>query len=363
MKLPRASNFPNFWQLQAIGWTSLYVLILIATLPVISSPGMVRGNLIYVGISFAESCLLRRLCSTAVAKQFSWLALEARAFIWSLGAGAFGALVVELGISDIRPLEWINWLTDCLQITVILFLWCSLYFSIKQWLQSADARERLIQAEQALREVRLNSLRYQLNPHFLFNALNAVSTLVAEGNGSAANRMLSQIAELLRSTLDSDAAVSHTLAEEIALLNRYLDIEKVRFGEHLHIDFEISDAVADAMVPTMLLQPLVENAIKHGINLQVEGGWLRIAATSAHGHMSISVENSGRRDSVVVLAKHDSLGVGLANTRERLQTLYPDRHALDLTWPEHGGCCIRIEIPLTNSATMSTEQAEAWCAS
>ncbi|PRC94290.1 sensor histidine kinase [Solimicrobium silvestre] len=346
MSQPRASNFPNFWQLQAIGWTSLYLLILIAMIPVIGAPGMLRGNAIYVGVAFIESCVLWRLCRSAIAKQHSWLALEARAFVWSLCAGAFGALVVELGISDIRPLEWINWLTDCLQITVILFLWCSLYFSIKQWRHSVDERERRILAEQALREVRLNSLRYQLNPHFLFNALNVVSTLVAEGNGSGANRMLSQIAELLRSTLDSDGALSHTLAEEITLVNRYLDIEKVRFGERLQINIDIDDAVTDATVPTMLLQPLVENAIKHGINLQIDGGWLRIAAVSAEGRVSIIVENSGHRDLVVVPVKHASLGVGLANTRERLQTLYPDSHELELTWPEHGGCCIKIEIPL-----------------
>jgi two-component system LytT family sensor kinase len=363
MNLPRPPKFPNFWQLQAIGWISLYVLILIATIPVVSAPGMLRGNAIYVGIAFALSCLLRYLCRAAVTKQLSWLALEARAFAWSLCAGAFGALVIELGISDIRALAWINWLTDCLQVTVILFLWCSLYFSIKQWLRSVDERERLILAEQALREVRLNSLRYQLNPHFLFNALNAVSTLVAEGNGSAANRMLSQIAELLRSTLDADGALSHTLTEEIALLNRYLDIEKVRFGERLRIDVEIADAVADAMVPTMLLQPLVENAIKHGINLQVDGGWLRIVAVSTHGRVSITVENSGHRDSVVVVAKHDSLGVGLANTRERLQTLYPEQHLLELTWPEHGGCSIRIDIPLVKSAIINPVQPEVLCGS
>jgi two-component system LytT family sensor kinase len=349
MNFPRPYKFPQFWPLQLVGWLGMYVMILFATLPVAGAPGIVRGNAIYVAIVFLESCLLRLLCRAAFHKQMSWMALELRAFFWSTCAGVVASPLIELGIADLRPIEWINLLTNWLQVTVMLFLWCSLYFSIKHWRQSYEERERLILAEAELRQVRLNSLRYQLNPHFLFNALNAVSTLVAEGNAVDANRMLSQIAELLRSTLGVDDSDGHTLRDEIALVNRYLDIEKVRFGDRLEVTIDFDETVADALVPAMLLQPLVENAIKHGINLQLAGGWLCIAAQPAGEQLVIEVENSGQTGPATLSldsVHSTSPGVGLANTRERLRTLYPDRHRLDLQWPEHGGCKVVITIPL-----------------
>jgi LytS/YehU family sensor histidine kinase len=118
----------------------------------------------------------------------------------------------------------------------ILFMWCSLYFSIKQWQQSSMEKERLLRAESEVREARLLALRYQLNPHFLFNSLNAVSTLVLDGNAPAATRMLAQIGDLLRISLDSEVTTEVALSQELAFTEGYLAIEQTRLGERLRID-------------------------------------------------------------------------------------------------------------------------------
>ena len=158
-------------------------------------------------------------------------------------------------------------------------MWCSLYFSIKQWQQSCKEKERLLRAESEVREARLLALRYQLNPHFLFNSLNAVSTLVLDGNARAATRMLAQIGDLLRASLDSEVTAEVTLSQELALTEGYLAIEQTRLGERLKIDMVVPLETRDALVPSMLLQPLVENAVRYGVAPLIEGG--RIAIKSA----------------------------------------------------------------------------------
>src|SRR6202050_5457072 len=153
--------------------------------------------------------------------------------------------------SLVTVLTWSTW---------VLFVWCSLYFSIKQWQQSNEEKELLLRAESEVREARLLALRYQLNPHFLFNSLNAVSTLILDGNAHAATRMLAQIGDLLRSSLDSEVTAEVTLSQELAFTDGYLAIEQTRLGERLKIDMAVPFETRDALVPSMLLQPLVENA-------------------------------------------------------------------------------------------------------
>ena len=124
-------------------------------------------------------------------------------------------------------------------------------------------------------------LRYQLNPHFLFNSLNAVSTLVLDGNAPAATRMLAQIGDLLRTSLDSEVTAEVTLSQELAFTEGYLAIEQTRLGERLKIDMAVPLETRDALVPSMLLQPLVENAVRYGVAPLVEGGWIAIKSALA----------------------------------------------------------------------------------
>ena len=201
----------------------------------------------------------------------------------------------------------------------MLLMWCSLYFSINQWQQSSMEKERLLRAESELREARLLALRYQLNPHFLFNSLNAVSTLVLDGNGPAATRMLAQIGDLLRTSLDSEVTAEVPLSQELAFTEGYLAIEQTRLGKRLRINIAVPMETRDALVPSMLLQPLVENAVRYGVAPLIEGGWIAIKSALDGDRLRIVVGNSGRRQGE---PKKNGSGIGLGNTAERLKTLY-----------------------------------------
>jgi two-component system sensor histidine kinase AlgZ len=229
-------------------------------------------------------------------------------------------------------------------------MWCSLYFSIKQWQQSSMEKERLLRAESELREARLLALRYQLNPHFLFNSLNAVSTLVLDGNAPAATRMLAQIGDLLRTSLDSEVTAEVTLAQELAFTEGYLAIEQTRLGERLRIDIAVPLETRDALVPNMLLQPLVENAVRYGVSPLIEGGWIAIKSALDADRLRIVIGNSGRRAEGE--QKKNGNGVGLGNTAERLKTLYGANFQFSLAWPEAGGCEVVLELPLRRTESL-----------
>ncbi len=286
-------GFPTFWPLQIGGWLCFYLWGSISLLPFLRQPGTLRASTVFVLSMFAASCLLRPVCRSLMRHAFSWIALETRAFAWSLLGGVSAGYVVYLLTFGHRPLDWTDWLGTSVQATFTLFLWCSLYFSIKQWQQSTRERERLLRAEAEVRDARLSALRYQLNPHFLFNSLNAVSTLVLDGNAPAATRMLAQIGEFLRTILDHDAVLETPLSQEIAFTEQYLAIEQTRLGGRLRIDVTISPETLDALVPSMLLQPLVENAVRHGVAPLVEGGTIRIQSKLHGAQLQISVQNSG----------------------------------------------------------------------
>jgi two-component system LytT family sensor kinase len=225
-----------------------------------------------------------------------------------------------------------------------------LYFSIKQWQQSSKERERLLRAESEVREARLLALRYQLNPHFLFNSLNAVSTLVLDGNARAATRMLAQIGDLLRASLDSEVAAEVTLSEELALTESYLAIEQTRLGERLKIDVVVPSETRDALVPSMLLQPLVENAVRYGVASSIEGGRITISTALHYDKLRIVIGNSGRRGERA--QKGNGNGIGLGNTTDRLKTLYGTDFEFSLLRPEVGGCEVVLELPLRRAGDL-----------
>ena len=343
-------GFPTFWPLQIAGWSCYCGLVFLSILPSLKQPGTLRGSGVFILSMFAASCLLRPVCRSLMTRASSWLALEIRAFAWSLIAGAITAYVAELLAFGIRPLDWADWLVTFTQAIFTLFLWCSLYFSIKLWQQSVREKERLLRAESEVRDARLNALRYQLNPHFLFNSLNAVSTLVLEGNARAATRMLAQIGEFLRTMLDREAAPETPLAQEIAFTEQYLAIEQTRLEGRLQVDLNISPETLDALVPSMLLQPLVENAVRHGVAPLVEGGMIRIQSTLHDGQLRISIQNSATSGVGAEAAGKGVHGIGLSNTEERLKTLYGTDYKFALQYQASGGCQVMVELPFRKIA-------------
>jgi two-component system sensor histidine kinase AlgZ len=187
-------------------------------------------------------------------------------------------------------------------------------------------------------------LRYQLNPHFLFNSLNAVSMLILDENATTARRMLAQIGDLLRTSLDSEVTAEVALSQELAFTEGYLAIEQTRLGERLRVDMAIEAETRDALVPNMLLQPLVENAVRYGVAPLVEGGWIAIKSAQHAGRLRIVIVNSGRRGEGQ--QGRNGNGIGLGNTEERLRTLYGSDFVFSLAWPEAGGCEVVLELPL-----------------
>ena len=210
----------------------------------------------------------------------------------------------------------------------------------------SDERERnAAELTASLAEARLKALRMQLHPHFLFNTLNAISTLVHR-DARAADDMIANLSELLRAALDTTEQ-EIPLARELEFLNRYLDIQQVRFGDRLKIEKEIDGAALGIPVPTLILQPLVENAIHHGIEPQTGSGAIRIGARRDGEILRLSVRNSGGAPRPP--AKPSS-GIGLSNTQARLQELYGERARLMLNTDNAGTFAVDIEIPVRRNA-------------
>jgi two-component system LytT family sensor kinase len=343
-------GFPSFWQLQLMGGVGFYLLVLLSTLPS-GNPGEFRHQTIFCITVFLGSSLLRPVCRSLLRGSLPWVALEARAFAWCAAYGAVATFVSELVKLHSVRLIWPDFLENWLPFSVVFFLWCTLYFSTKQWQQSARERQRLVRAESEAREARLSALRYQLNPHFLFNSLNAVSTLVLEGNDQAATRMLAQIADLLRTTLDSDASLEIPLSQEIAFIEQYLSIEQTRLGGRLRVDIAIAEDTLDAAVPNMLLQPLVENAVRHGVAPLVAGGIVAIRSVLDGGRLLVTIRNSGcRTNGSSAQHGNSSKGIGLANTAERLRTLYGDKQQFLLRSHDAGDFEVVVEIPFRKAS-------------
>jgi two-component sensor histidine kinase len=206
-----------------------------------------------------------------------------------------------------------------------------------------------IQLQRALVEARLEALRMQLNPHFLFNTLHAISALIHE-NPEAADRVVARLSELLRLTLDQTKPQEVPLSEEMAFLDRYLEIEQTRFAERLKVVKDISIEAQQALVPYLILQPLVENAIRHGIEPREDLGLLRICACRKDGLLELRVRDNG--DGLSNSGVPAQEGIGLSNTRSRLRHLYGENCRLELAPAEGGGLEARVNIPFHTSPSL-----------
>ncbi len=209
--------------------------------------------------------------------------------------------------------------------------------------ESQEQRLAAAQLGTRLAEARLQSLQSQLHPHFLFNTLHTISALMHRDT-EAADAMLARLSDLLRLSLDRISTQQVTLKEEMDFLQKYIEIERTRFGDRLQVRIEIEPETLDAAVPNLLLQPLVENAIRHGIAQKVGGGLLEIAAAREGRELCLLVRDTGPGLSANKLTALNT-GVGLSNTRSRLQELFPDRHRFDFDEPPEGGLAVRIRIP------------------
>jgi LytS/YehU family sensor histidine kinase len=211
--------------------------------------------------------------------------------------------------------------------------------------ESQERELAAAQLETRLAEAQLQALQSQLHPHFLFNTLNTISALM-QRDIDAADAMLERLSDLLRLTLDRIGLQQVTLKEEIDFIEKYLDIERARFGDRLHVQIRVEPGLLDASVPTLLLQPLVENAVRHGIAPQVMGGRVEIDARREGGQLRLVVRDNGAGLAADTLQAFNT-GVGLSNTRSRLGHLYGENHRFEFERPAGGGLEVTVLMPLT----------------
>jgi len=239
----------------------------------------------------------------------------------------------------------------------VLLCWSALYFGIPSYRDLARERERLLRAEARAHEARLSALRLQLQPHFLFNALNAVSTLVADGRPAEANRMLARLSDFLRATLERKDASEVLLVDEVAFTRQYLEIEEIRFGDRLRVEVDVDPAARGALVPPMILQPLVENAVRHAVVPRTRGGAIGIVAVRENGYLRLDVHDDGPGpgpapgEEGVGPESNGRPGLGLANTRQRLAELYGKNAGLTLGASARGGLAVSLRLPFRDGAS------------
>lgn len=199
------------------------------------------------------------------------------------------------------------------------------------------------QLEARLAQSRLQVLKMQLHPHFLFNTLNAISELIHR-NPDVADRMITDLSDLLRMSFENLEVQEIPLSQELEFLRKYLEIEQTRFHDRLEVKMEIAADTLDASVPNMILQPLVENAIKHGISPKADGGHINVTAARSNGHLQISVSDDGVGVPGGEVSRVEE-GVGLSNTRRRLRHLYGDAHTFELNSVGGHGVNVDLDIP------------------
>jgi two-component system, LytTR family, sensor histidine kinase AlgZ len=254
---------------------------------------------------------------------------------------------------ELRFAGLFNGLESC---WLALIAFCAMHAVIAYYVELKHEKQQREQAHLLARDAELRALRYQLHPHFLFNTLNAISTLVAEERGHDARRMISQLAGFLRASLDGGGQHEVSVAEEIALTDAYLDIEKARLGERLQLAWRIDAELLHAAMPYLLLQPLVENAIRHGIAPRATPGRLDIRISRHAERLLLQLDND--MDAAIAPTVPRDAAVGLRNVAERLARLYPDDHHFH-AGPRPDGHGYRVSLDLPFRVAITAPQAQA----
>lgn len=353
-----------FWRLQVVGWGGAMLLRVMSSLANERPLSFVVMVLISTITGLSVTLILSVIYRTLITRRplITWggtvlalpLAVALYAFIdaWvsTLYNGESGSPFAQLLIG----LFFLD--------GTLLLAWSALYYMINFFLQIEEQNDQLIQLENQATQAQLAMLRYQLNPHFLFNTLNSISTLVLLKQTEPANAMLSRLSSFLRYTLVNEPTGRVTVAQEIETLKLYLEIERMRFEERLRTRFQIEPASEAALLPSLLLQPLVENAIKYAVSPQEAGAEITIAAQLVGPNLRITVSDTGpglqsagssNRLTGVTFdgGEQVSTGVGLANIRDRLAQAYGEDHWFETLEPPEGGFAVLIELPFERRET------------
>jgi Histidine kinase len=339
----------SFWPLQTGGWL-LYALALVTTnAPLRHHRDLVAFRSSFLLCAFFESFVMYAICH-ALWRRRVW-------FLYSLLICTSASAVLALlsapiplwaesrasAGSDVVP--WQNVLSNAPGAAFVLIAWSALYFGIQHYKLSEVERQRATEAERSARDAQLKALRYQLQPHFLFNTLNAISSLVVTENSKGATEMIARLADLLRSSLEAPDTHFVPFSEEVRVAHEYLAIERLRFRDRLHVSFEIDPDTVEILVPRFLLQPLLENAIRHGVSHLSAPGAILLKSSMDDSHLQILIRNDSNR--LFAATPRTGSGVGLQNTRTRINQIYGSEGSVATSLRNDGTFDVTIEVSLS----------------
>jgi two-component system, LytTR family, sensor kinase len=255
------------------------------------------------------------------------------------GLGAVTRWVLGIGPTDVSKLQYLTgWLLTTIPWgTFMYFTTLGCVYAFAYFVEAKEREAQAARLAAQIAEAKLGALRMQLHPHFLFNSLNAITVLVRDQDTVTAGRMLALLSDVLRQVLRTDQAHETSLADELSFLEQYLAIEQVRFSDRLRVEIRVAESLKDAVVPAFLLQPLVENALRHGISRRDDAGRVEISARAVGGDLLLEVRDDGPGMAATARGDGDSHGVGLRNVRERLTTMYGTAASLRLQSPAEDG--------------------------
>jgi len=349
-----------FWALQCAGWSSWAITFYLGMLvwgkpmgtyaiylPIVSTVGMLI------------TLVLRALYRATWNKDIGWRVVAILVGSYLAGAVWMASRVVTFrtlfpeSMHRIKSpeMEFWSYFDGTTSAFMVMFAWSALYFGIKFYMIAQEEQRRRLKATSMAHEAQLKMLHYQLNPHFLFNTLNAISTLILDEDTQLANTMVTRLSRFLRFSLDNDPMKKVTVAKETEALKLYLDIEKVRFDERLKLQFNIDPAAHSALMPSLLLQPLVENSIKYAIAQSINGGSITVSAAAADKDLVLVVADDGPGLHIDNGELPAGSGVGLSNCRERLMEIYGGKQSFRLSTTDPHGLTVTIRMPLELDAS------------
>lgn len=331
------THVPAFWILQTIGWAG-YALD-----RYLSSEYFFPGLFIYIIVACGLSFALRQVYRIVWSHSRSILVIGSvtvfcsvlAAFIWLVTSQFIFWLLKINPYLDNSVVAYLKrtFVGMLVHHKPFLFLsWSGLYFGFKYWQDSRQREEQAFKAAALAREAELKMLRYQLNPHFLFNSLNSASALIRE-EPERAEQMISELSDFLRYSLINTKVSDVSLKTELESIRTYLDIEKIRFEEKLDIRFDVESSAESFTVPSFLLHPLIENAIKFGMQTSPLPLMIEVVATGGNGSVHLEVVNTGKwKDPAKIHPSNPSNGanIGLENVRQRLEHAFPGKYAFDI---------------------------------
>ena len=348
------SQVKLFWLLQMAGWIGWMVVFGLRD-AVWGQPVVFYLTLcLEAGAGFLLTCCLRLVYRKVGRVTGAWGARATAVLV----ASAIAALIWQ-PIKNYSQIEQLSefealyhfgasaYFVGVLSYSYAVFLgWSGLYFGLKLYLRLGEERRSRMLAEALAVDAQLKMLRYQINPHFLFNTLNAINSLLLVDEAARARLMIQRLSEFLRYSLEGEAAAKVTLEEELTSVRAYLEIESVRFEDRLTIELSIAPGLASCLVPSLILQPLVENAVKHGITPSEHPGTVLVSASRAENDLILIVSDTGPGFAVDEHEASES-GLGWKNTEQRLALHYGHQFILARRARQGGGAEVMIKIPIS----------------